>query len=102
MNKEYTTSELIEYLDGNLEEILELYHQNKFMCIEKKRAFGQIKNRLLELDIKKEWLKAIRLMVWNLKNIMENDNGESYDEEYYINKLNNIIENIDNKLKRRR
>ena len=38
-------------------------------------------------------------MVWDLKNIMENDNGESYDEEYYINKLNNIIENIDNKIK---
>ena len=45
------------------------------------------------------WLEAIRLMIRDLKSIMVNDNGVSYDEEYYINKLDNILENIDNKLK---
>jgi hypothetical protein len=54
-------------------------------------------NKTILLNI--EWLKAIRIMIFDLKQLMESDKGESYDEEYYIHNLSNILMNIDDKLK---
>lgn len=51
-----------------------------------------------KMEIKKEWLIAIRWMIWDLRDIMKNNCGESYDEEYYIPKLDNILDNIDKKV----
>ena len=53
--------------------------------------------------LKREWLKAIRRMVIEVKQVLEMNQEmpieDRYDEEFFLLKINNIIENIDKKIK---
>ena len=55
------------------------------------------------MEINKEWLMAIRWMVIEIKQVLEANQEmpieDRYDEEFFLPKINNIIENIDNKIK---
>jgi Zn-dependent oligopeptidase len=56
-------------------------------------------SKIREIEINGEWFIAVRLMIRDLKSVMKNDKGESYDEEYYIEKLDNILENFNKIIK---
>ena len=53
--------------------------------------------------ILKGFLVALRFMVLDIKSVMKANQempiNDRYDEEYFISKLDNIIDNLDNKMK---
>jgi len=55
------------------------------------------------MEINKEWLIAIRWMIIEVKEVLEMNQKmpieDRYDEEFFLPKINNIIENFDEKLK---
>jgi len=55
------------------------------------------------MEINKEWLIAIRWMLMDIKGVLEENQKmlieDRYDEEFFLPKINNIIDNFDNKIK---
>ena len=50
--------------------------------------------------IKKDWLVAMKIMISDLRSILKAmGEDDSFDDEYCIRKLDNILENIELKLK---
>ena len=54
------------------------------------------------MQIDKEWLIAIKWMLIELKQVMEESQEmiteDQYDEEFYLRKVNNIIDNFNEKI----